>query len=99
VVPLFAGDLAAGKAYTWRNQEVVALRLDDAAKGSGLYIRGSAVPTENLNVVINGVHRATIASIPKLGGAILTLPPGLEIFDVRLEAVGAAQSRTIGLLP
>lgn len=99
VAPLFAGGKAVTKAYAWKSKEVVALRLNEPAKGSGLYFRGSAGATEDLTVVINGVHRAAVPSIPKGGAAILSLPAGVEILDVRFEAGGAAQSRGIALIP
>ncbi len=98
VVPLFAADLAANKAFAWRNNEVVAVRLDAPVRGRGLYIRGTAAPSTELIVTINGVHQATVAAIPKLGAVIVTLPADLEVLDVRLQATGAVSARTIGLM-
>jgi hypothetical protein len=98
LVPLFAGDLAAGRGYSWKGHEIVAIRLNDAVQGPGLYIRGGAAAGDNLEITINGVHKISIASIKKLGGAIVTLPAGLEVFDLRLEAAGSVQARTIGLI-
>jgi hypothetical protein len=40
----------------------------------------------------------TIASIARLGGAILVFPPALELLDLRFEAQGIAQSRAIALV-
>jgi len=98
VAPLFAGDLKANKAYAWKNKEVVAIRLNDPVKCSGLYLRGAAAACENVIVTINGVHQAIIAAVPKLGGAMLTLLADTEVLDIRIEATGTVQSRTIGLL-
>jgi hypothetical protein len=98
VNPLFAADLAANKPYAWRNKEVVSLRLAEPVKGSGIYIRGTAAPSTELIVTVNGVHKATVPSIPKLGGALIKLPGDLEVLDVRMEATGAVSARTIGLV-
>jgi hypothetical protein len=98
LVPLFVGDLAASRAYSWKGHEVVAIRLSGAVQGPGLYIRGGAAAGDNLEITINGVHKVSVASIQKLGGAIVTLPAGLEVFDLRLEAAGSVQARTIGLI-
>jgi hypothetical protein len=95
---LFSGNLAANKQYLWRNKEVVSIRLGETAKGSGLYIRGWAGPTDNLLVVVNGVHRAKVDSIPKGAAAIIALPADLEILDIRFEAEGTAQTPGIALL-
>ncbi len=98
VAPLFSGDMAAAKAYGWKGHEIVSIRLADGAKSPGLYIRGGGVPSDNLNITINGVHKVSIPSIPKLGGVIVAFPAGLEVFDIKLEAAGTVQSRTIGLI-
>lgn len=98
VVGLFAGDLASRRSYTWRNGEVVAVRLNVAGQGKGLYIAGSTAPSSNFNVVVNGVHTAAIDTIPKGGGAYIPLPEGLEVLDVRFEAAGVALSRAIVLV-
>jgi hypothetical protein len=98
VAPLFSGDLASGKPYAWRNKEIVALRLKEPVKGNGLYIRGANAVSTDLVVTVNGMHRATIASIPRLGGAVVELPADLEILDIRFEAPGAVSARTIGLI-
>ena len=83
--------------YLW-TKEPVLLRLDQPLKGSALYIRNGG-PTDNLVVVINGVHRAVVPAIDKYGAAIVTLPPDLEIVDLRLQADGTAQARGVVLLP
>lgn len=97
IAPLFAGALTANKAYVWRNDEIVSIRLAEPVQARGLYIRGAAA-SSNLVVTINGLHQATIASIPKAGGALVTFPEGLQILDLRLQAVGAVSARTIGLM-
>ena len=86
----------SNRRYAWA-KEPVALRLNEPIKGRALYIKGSG-PTDNLTVVINAVHRAQIDAIPQLGAAIVTLPPDLEIPDIRLEAGGSAQAREVVLL-
>jgi hypothetical protein len=98
VNPLFAADLGANKTFAWRSKEVVAIRLGEPVKGSGIYVRGTAAPSTELVVTVNGVHRATVPSIPKLGGVIIELPAELEVLDLRLEATGAVSARTIGLV-
>lgn len=82
--------------FRWA-KEPVALRLKEPLRGKALYIKGGG-PTDNLTVVINGVHRVAIASIAQLGGASITLPPDLELLDIRLEAGGTAQARGVVLV-
>ena len=82
--------------YRWM-KEPVALRLNGPVRGKALYIKGGG-PTDNLTVVINGTHRAAIASIAQLGGASIQLPADLEILDLRLEAGGTAQARGVVLV-
>lgn len=98
VAPLFAADLASNKAYAWKNKEVVSIRLAEPAKGSGIFIRGTAAPSTEMIVTINGVHKVTVAAIPKLGDVIIGLPADLEVLDVKLEATGSVSARTIGLV-
>lgn len=95
---LFSGNLTANRQYVWRNKEVLAIRMGDPIKGAGIYIRGWAVPSDNLVVVVNGVHRAKIELLPKSACAIVALPPDLEILDIRFEALGTAQIPGIGLI-
>lgn len=97
VLPMFAGDLAANKAYRWA-KETIAIRLPEPVKGKALYIRATNAATDNLVVIINGVHRCTIDAIAKLGGAIVPLPADLEILDIRLDALGTAQVRGVMLV-
>lgn len=97
VLPMFAGDLAVNRLYRWTS-ETVALRLAEPVKGKALYIRAANATTDNLVVVINGVHRCTIDAIAKMGGAIVPLPADLEILDIRLDAVGTAQARGVMLV-
>jgi hypothetical protein len=98
VAPLFAADLGASKAFGWRNQEIVAIRASVPARGRGLYLRGTAAASTQCVVTINGVHAATVASIPRLGGVIVAFPAELEVMDVRVQATGAVSMRTIGLV-
>ena len=86
----------ANGRYRWA-KEPVLLRLNEPMTGSALYIKGGG-PTDNLTVIINGVHRTKIPAIAQLGGAIVTLPPGLQILDLRLEAEGTAQARGVVLV-
>jgi|GEM_PF-2293718 len=86
----------SNRRYTWA-KEPIALRLNEPVTGTALYVKGSG-PTNDLTVVINGVHRAVIDAIPQLGAAIVKLPPDLEILDIRLEAGGTAQARGIVLV-
>jgi hypothetical protein len=95
---LFSGNLAANRQYVWKNKEVVAVRMAEPIKGSGLYIRGWTVPSDNLMVVINGVHKAKIELLPKSAAALVSLPPDLEILDLRFEALGTAQIPGIALI-
>lgn len=97
LAPLFAGSLASNKQYTWSKNEVVAIRLNNVQKGSGIYIRGAAA-SDNLVVTINGVHRVVVTTIPRLGGALLKLPADLELFDLSLQAQGTVQARAIALI-
>lgn len=83
--------------YRWSNEPVM-LRLNEPLKGKALYIKGGG-PTDGLTVVINGVHRASIASIAQLGAAIIALPPDLEVLEIRLDAGRLAQARGVVLLP
>lgn len=98
VAPLFAADLGANKAYAWRNQEVVAIRASAPARGRALYLRGTTAASTQCIVTINGVHTATVASIPKLGGVLVAFPGELDVMDVRLQATGAVSMRTIGVV-
>jgi hypothetical protein len=98
LAPMFAGALTVNKGYAWKGGEVVSIRLAEATKGAGIYLRGAGLPTDNLVVTINGVHRVVVTSIVKAGGALLTLPPDLEVFDVRFEAQGSTQVRAIALV-
>lgn len=97
VLPMFAGDLAANKLYRW-GKETISIRLAEPIKGKALYIRAANAPSDNLVVVINGVHRCTVDSIAKLGGAIVPLPEDLEILDIRLDALGTVQARGVMLV-
>ena len=98
VNPLFAADMASNKAYAWKGGEVVAVRLNEAVKGTGIFIRGTAAPSTEMIVTINGVHKVTVPAIPKLGDVIIALPADLEVFDIRFTANGSVTSRTIGLI-
>ncbi len=98
IAPLFAGSLSSNKGFAWRGNEVVSIRLTEVAKGTGIYLRGAGAPTDNLVVTINGVHRVVVTSIAKAGGALLTLPPDLEVLDLRFEAQGSTQLRAIALV-
>ncbi len=82
--------------YRWAKEPILH-RLNEPLSGKALYIKNGG-PTDNLTVVINGVHRANIAAIAQLGAAIVHLPPDLEILDLRLEAVGTVQARGVVLL-
>ncbi|MFN0058574.1 MAG: hypothetical protein ACKVX7_08985 [Planctomycetota bacterium] len=82
--------------YRW-TKEPVTHRLNEPMTGKAIYIKNGA-PTDNLVVIINGVHRATIAAIAQHGAAIISLPPDLEILDLRLQAEGTAQARGVVLL-
>ncbi len=86
----------ANGAYRWA-KEPISLRLKEPAKGKAIYLKGGGA-TQDLTVVINGVHRATIAAIERLGAAIINLPPDLEVLDLRLEAGGMAQARGVVML-
>jgi hypothetical protein len=96
IAPLFAGDISRG-TYSWR-QETLSLRLPQPVAAKGLLIRGARTPSDNLLVVINGVHRVRIEAVARDGAAIVTLPPNTEIFDLRFEALGAANSRGIAII-
>ncbi|MBX3356794.1 MAG: hypothetical protein KF745_00040 [Phycisphaeraceae bacterium] len=96
IAGLFAGTVSRS-AYTWR-QELVCIRLPEPGTCAGLYIRGSGAATDNLLVVVNGVHRARIEAMPANGAAIISLPPGTEVLDLRFEALGSAQSRGIAMI-
>lgn len=98
VNPLFAADMASNKSYAWKGGEVVSVRLAEPVKGTGIFIRGTAAPSTELVVTINGVHKVTVPSIPKLGDVIISLPADLEVLDVRFEATGSVTARTIGLV-
>ena len=96
IAPLFAGDISRS-TYSWR-QETLSLRLAQPLPAKGLLIRGARSATDNLLVIVNGVHRVRIEAIARDGAAIVTLPAGIEIFDVRFEALGAANSRGIAII-
>lgn len=98
VNPLFAADMASNRSYAWKGGETVAVRLAEPASGTGIFIRGTSAASTELVVTINGVHKATIPSIPKLGGVIIAVPNNLEILDVALQATGSVTARTIGLV-
>ena len=49
-------------------------------------------------MTIHGVRGVVVTSIAKAGGALLTLPPDLEVLDVRFEAQGSTQLRAIALV-
>ena len=57
---------------------------------------GTAVPSTECVLTVNGMHKATIA-IPRLGGALVKFSPGLEVLAIRLEGTDAVSARTIGL--
>ncbi len=98
VNPLFSADMASNKAYAWKGGEVVAVRLNDPVKGAGIFIRGTAAPSTEMVVTINGVHKVTVPTIPKLGDVIIALPADLEVFDITFQATGSVTARTIGLI-
>jgi hypothetical protein len=98
LAPLFSGNLAANRQYAWKNKEAVAVRMAEPIKGSGIYIRGWIAPSDNLQVVVNGVHKAKIELIPKSAAALVSLPPDLEILDLRFEALGSVQCPGIALI-
>ena len=82
--------------YRW-SKEPITHRLNEAMTGKAIYIKNGGA-TDNLVVIINGVHRASIPAIAQNGAAVITLPAGLEIFDLRLMAEGTAQARGVVLL-
>ncbi|HZE99305.1 MAG TPA: hypothetical protein VE981_20035 [Planctomycetota bacterium] len=88
---------ASNGRYRWAKEAVVH-RLREPMKGRALYLKNGA-PTDNLTVVINGIHKVKIAAIPQLGAASIALPDSMEIFDIRLEAEGTSQLRAVVLLP
>lgn len=96
VLALFSGDPRT-RNHQWR-AETVALRLAEPAAGKGLLIKGSGAATDNLLIVVNGVHTLKIDAIPRLGAAIVTFPSEIEVIDLRLEARGAAYSTGIVLV-
>jgi len=83
--------------YRWI-KEPVAHRLNESTPAKAIYIKGGAGPSDNLTVIINGVHRATIPAIERYGAAIVKFPADIEILDIRLEAGGTAQARGVVLL-
>ncbi len=85
----------SNRRYRW-SKEAVTLRLDDPASGKALYIKGG--PADDLTVIINSVHRASIGQIGQMGAAVVALPPDLRILEIRLEAGGTAQSRGVVLV-
>jgi hypothetical protein len=98
VAPMFAGDLAVNRNYRWTPGENVTIRLESPVAAPALYFRGTGGRSTNLVIVINGVHRATVEAIETMGGVILPLPEGLEILEIRLDAVGTVQSRGVMLM-
>lgn len=99
LAPLFAGEPGGRKVFSWKGNEVVGIRLAAVQQGSALYLRGGAAQSDNLVVTINGVHRAVVQIIVREGAAVVALPAGLELLDLRFEAQGSVQLRSIGLLP
>jgi hypothetical protein len=87
----------ANGRYRW-TKEPISLRLSEPLRGKGIYVKGGLGPTDNLTVVVNGVHTASIAAIERSGGAVVTLPADLEILDLVLKAEGTAQARGVVLL-
>ena len=82
--------------YLWA-KEPVRHRLDQPLTGGALYVKNGG-PTDNLTVIVNGVHRAVIPAIAQFGAAQITLPADLEILDLCLQAEGTAQARAVMLL-
>lgn len=96
VAPMFAGEISRSN-HTWK-EETVAMRMREPVKCKGILIRGGRGATDNLVVVINGVHRVRIDAIAPNGAAVVSMPAGTEVIDVRFEALGSAQSRGIALI-
>jgi hypothetical protein len=94
LAPLFTPAGTRGNAWT---AEPLSIRLKQPARGSGLLFKGVNA-TDNVLVVINGIHKARISAIEKGGAAIVLLPPGLDVLEVKLQAVGTASSRGIVLV-
>lgn len=92
---LFGGE-PARKPYAWK-QENVSIRLPAATPCKGLLVRSGAA-TDNLVVIVNGSMRARIDALPAGGAAVVTLPAGTQVLDLRLEAVGTASSTGISMI-
>lgn len=99
LAPIFSGNLSGRKVYSLKPNEILAIRLNEPIKGSGLYIRGSTSEGGAMETIINGIHRTKIDSIPKNGGVFIKLPADLEMLDMRFEAAGAVGIRGIALIP
>lgn len=77
----------------------LGLRLQTAAAAElNVEALDAAAATDNLVVTINGVHRVVVTAIAKLGGALLVLPPQLEVLELCFEAQGTAQAPAIALV-
>jgi hypothetical protein len=98
VLPLFAADLASRRTYAFKPGEVASIRLAEPLSGSGLLLRGTAAPSTEFVVTINGVHQVTVPSIPKDAAVILSLPAAIEIAELRITSNGSVSLRTIGLI-
>jgi hypothetical protein len=94
LVPMFAPQ--TNGRYRW-TKEPLSLRLAEPVRGKAIYYKGLG-PTDNLTVVVNGVHRARIDAVAQLGAAVVALPADLEVLDLRLEAGGTAQARGVVLV-
>jgi hypothetical protein len=97
-----AGQLAAlftpagTRGNVWR-AEPLSIRLAEPARGGAILFKG-ANATDNVWVVVNGVHKARLDAVPKGGAALVALPEGLEVLEIKLDAVGTASSRGIVLV-
>jgi hypothetical protein len=91
---LFTPSGTRGNAWA---AEPLSIRLKEPATGKGLLFKG-ANATDNVWIVVNGVHRARVDAVPKGGAAIVSLPEGMEVLEIKVDAVGAASSRGIVLI-
>lgn len=96
-LPIFGAALLGKRPLSW-SRETLSIRLAEPATARALFVKGANVATDNLRITVNGVHRVNLAAIAAEGGAIVTLPEGLPVIDLRFEAIGRVSTRGIVFL-
>ena len=74
------------------------LRLAAPVRGATLLLRASSRGSAAMNVMLNGTLTVELPATAKDAGCLVTLPPDLDVLEVRVEAKGDTRLRGLHLL-